>query len=101
MNIIDHGLSHASTLFLIDFVINYLDVQKLVYLFQSNMDWTLEQVYAFIIKTRTAKDLFGHFIRHFERYNKHANDDDIEKNVKWLSAYIKQINYVCFLALSF
>ena len=95
LNIADQGLSFSSSMrIFIHSVLNGLEVQKFVYLFQSDIEWTLEQVYEFVIKTRRTDDHFEWFTHHLHRYNDQTNDDNFQKKVQWLLLYIGQTNYV-------
>jgi hypothetical protein len=66
---------------------------------QSKLEWHLEILYEFTMKTRTSEALFNNFLEKFEKSNLKTSHDTIEK-MKWLVNFIKQSQYVSLFILS-
>jgi hypothetical protein len=69
-----------------------------VFKLQSTLEWNVEQVYEFIMKTRTSTLVFEQFVNQFQGSNL-KQDKDMMENLKWLVNFIKISNYVSFIIL--
>ncbi|CAF3298433.1 unnamed protein product [Rotaria socialis] len=68
------------------------DIHKFIFQLQSTLEWHLEQLYEFTMKTRITKLLFDSFVNSFKKSNL-ENDEDLINKVHWLVNYIKESNY--------
>ncbi|CAM2707718.1 unnamed protein product [Rotaria socialis] len=67
------------------------DFHKFVFLLQSKLGWHLEQLYQYIMKTRTRKIWFDQFINEFHKID--MKNQNMEKKVEWLVYLIQTTKY--------
>ncbi|CAF1102219.1 unnamed protein product [Rotaria magnacalcarata] len=68
------------------------DIHKFIFQLQSTLEWHLEQLYEFTMKTRITKLLFDSFVNSFKK-SILENGEDLINKVHWLVNYIKESNY--------
>src|SRR5690349_7823152 len=74
MNYFNIGITITSRIF-------FIDIQKFVFLIQHGLAWHTKQLYEFVMKPRTDKLMFDHFIKTFDHYNV-KNDHNMNGKVK-------------------